>query len=87
MTSALVADGDERAYGDITIYVGNTKLPPNVLTRGYSAYIESKTAVLFSDEQVGVIVVTEQKVNAIIGLIVIPAVVGSIPIRHPSTLP
>lgn len=44
------------AYGDITIYVGKTKLPPNVVTKGYSAYIESKTAVLFSDEQVGVIV-------------------------------
>jgi restriction system protein len=33
-----------------------TKLPPNVLTKGYSAYIESKTALLFSDEEVSMIV-------------------------------
>ena len=36
-------------WGEATL---KTDMPPNVLTRGYTAYIKSKREVLFSDEEV-----------------------------------
>jgi hypothetical protein len=38
-----------------------TKLPPNVLTEGYTSYFKSKTAMLFSDEGVEAVVDAIQK--------------------------
>jgi hypothetical protein len=45
-------------WGDAEI---KTKLPPNVLTEGYTAYFKSKTTILFSDEEVeGVVEAIQQ---------------------------
>jgi restriction system protein len=45
-------------WGDAEI---KTKLPANVLTKGYTSYIESKTDVLFSDEEVDGVVEAIQR--------------------------
>ncbi len=45
-------------WGDAEI---KTKLPPNVLTEGYTSYFKSKTDVLFSDEEVDQIVEAIQR--------------------------
>ena len=44
-------------WGDAEI---KTKLPANVLTKGYTAYIKSKTEVMFSDDEIEEVVIAIQ---------------------------
>ncbi|MDX5362879.1 MAG: NERD domain-containing protein [Pseudazoarcus pumilus] len=79
---------DER-FHSVVMFWGNaelkTPLPDNVLTRGYTSYLKSKQAVLFSDEEVAAIIDAVQSGQLPRTLATHREHVASLKARHEST--